>query len=159
MEYDMIRLEEKEKEKLERAPMEARNKAIVGVVKSAQGLKDHFLSISQGLIDEYVGAALGNAEITSTNTHCREEVWDVLKRLMLQSSDKLDILEGGSPEAIIQAVETGKCTVGEGKELLSMYKQLRDIKDPAGKGTGMALQININGAESGPVEILEGGKE
>ena len=40
------------------------------------------------------------------------------------------------------------------KELLSMYKQLRDIQDPSGKGNGVNLQINISGVDSGPVEVI-----
>ena len=158
MDYDMITLQQKEEEAKAHPPADATEKAISTVVKTAQGLKDHFLKISQPLIDEYVNAAMGKGELSSNNTHCREEVWDVLKKLMLQSSEKLEIMEGGSPEAIISAVEQGKCTVAEGKELLGMYKQLRDIKDPTGKGSGMALQININGVGS-DADVIEVGGE
>lgn len=154
MDYDMIKIQEKQKEDEAKPPAEAVDKAITKVVKSAQGLKEHFLEISQSLIDEYVSAALGDSEIKSTNTHCREEVWDVLKKLMLQSSSKLEIMEGGSPDAIINAVEQGKCTIEEGKELLNMYKQLRDIQDPKGTGNGMNLQININGVNDTPIEVV-----
>jgi len=112
--------------------------------ESAQALKQHFLENARPLVDEYIGAALGTAKLSSNNAGAREECWDLLKKLMLQSSDKLDI-QIESARDVLNAVSNGKCTIEEGEQLLKMYKQLKEI-DTMGilsdSGSG-GLTINI----------------
>ena len=96
------------------------------MAKTPQELKIKFLEQAEALLDDYMGSALGTSVSQSTNIHAREEVWDLLKKLILKASDKIT-LEAGSPEAILKAVETGKCTVSEARELLGMYKQVKEI--------------------------------
>ena len=94
---------------------------------TATFLKNRFLDAAYPLVDDYVNAALGEASIKSTNAGCREEVWSLLKELMLKSSDKIDI-EIGSMRDILAAVESGKCTLEEGNKLIVMYKQVREAE-------------------------------
>lgn len=113
--------------------------------KSAQALKLHFLDNAQPLIDEYIGAALGTGKLNSNNSTAREEVWGVLKQLMLQSSDKLE-LEITNADDILIAVSNGKCTMEEGKQLLDLYKKAKEISTMgtiAGIGKDAGLTINI----------------
>lgn len=120
--------------------------------KSAQELKDHFLEKAQPIVDEYINAALGVEDLKSLNAGAREEVWDVIKQLMIQSSEKLQLDQIEGPEDIIKAVEAGKCTIKEADALLSMYKQVKDIKSDGIEG-GTNIQINIMGAEATPIEV------
>lgn len=120
---------------------------------TAQQMKQHFLEMAAPLVDQYVAAALGVSDFTSVNAGAREECWDVLKKLMLQSSDKLE-LDIESAQDVIDAVSKGKCTFEEGEKLLSLYKKVKDI-ETAGilEGTG-GLTINIlNHSTPVPVEI------
>ncbi|RLA58811.1 MAG: hypothetical protein DRQ89_14900 [Epsilonproteobacteria bacterium] len=87
---------------------------------TAQSLKKYFLTNAEPLLKQYIDAALGTGQLQSTNAGAREEVWEVLKTLMLQSSDKLDInIETG--EDVLKAVSTGKYTLEEGEKLLRLY--------------------------------------
>lgn len=112
---------------------------------SAQELKQYFLDNAEPLVKQYIDAALGNGELKSTNADARTEVWDVLKTLMLQASDKLDV-EITSAQDVLNAVSKGRCTFKEGEQLLDLYKKMSDI-DNAGKlgsiGGGTGLTINI----------------
>lgn len=128
---------------------------------TAQELKQHFLETAWPIVDAYVNAALGKADIESLNSSCREEVWDLIKSLMLQSSDKLE-LNIESPEDILKAVESGKCTFEEGDKLLSLYKKVKEIEFTgigAGQLEGGGITINIlqNGTNGAFIEQRESG--
>jgi hypothetical protein len=110
--------------------------------KNSVELKEHFLENASALVDEYIGAALGMTELSSNNANCREEVWDLLKKLMLQASSRM-FFEIGSMEDILVAVSKGECTIEEGKELISMYKQVRE-----------AQNIGVDAIEGTPLPIL-----
>jgi len=120
--------------------------------QSAQEIKQNFLERAAPLVDEYIDAALGLGELSSNNADARTEVWQLLSHLMKQSSEKIDIhIENA--EDVIKAVTDGKCTMAEGKELLSLYKQVKDI-NTAGLLTGAqegGLTINILSANQ-PIE-------
>jgi len=94
---------------------------------SAQKLKAQFLEEAAPLVDQYISAALGKGELESTNIGAREEVWDVLKQLMLQSSTKIDI-DVKSAQDVIDAVTAGKCTFEEGDKLMKLYESARKIE-------------------------------
>lgn len=122
---------------------------------TAQSLKSMFLEGAEPLVQQYIDAALGTGQLQSTNAGAREEVWEVLKTLMLQSSDKLDIhIE--TAEDVLEAVSTGRCTFEEGEKLLNLYKKMKDINQvgmlPGATDNG--LTINILSAPS-PQEIKE----
>ena len=124
------------------------------VRQTALDLKQHFLEDAAPLVDEYINAALGKEELSSTNASAREEVWDLLAHLMKQSSEKINI-DIQSAEDIIKAVTDGKCTMEEGKQLLSLYKQAKEINTVgllAGQEPG-GLTINILSATS-PKEVI-----
>jgi len=123
---------------------------------TAQELKTRFLDIAHPIVDAYVNAALGKEQLQSTNSGCREEVWELVKKLMLQSSDKLE-LDINEPMDIIKAVETGKCTFKEAEQLLDMYKRVKEIETVGQTGIegGVALQINIQGADKQEVPLIE----
>lgn len=115
----------------------------VSVRVSAQALKVHFLNSAWPIVDAYIGAALGTEDIESLNSNCREEVWDLVKQLMIQSSDKLD-LQITNVEDILKAVENGDCTFEEGDKLMSLYKKAKEIENHSGLGGGGdGLTINI----------------
>jgi hypothetical protein len=118
---------------------------------TAQELKKHFLDIAWPIVDSYVNAALGHEDLKSTNSNCREEVWELVKKLMVQSSDKMN-LAISEPLDIIKAVECGECTFKEAEQLLDMYKRVKEIENIENGGNlgGMpaGLQINILGAET-----------
>jgi len=111
---------------------------------TAQSLKKYFLTNAEPLLKQYIDAALGTGQLQSTNAGAREEVWEVLKTLMLQSSDKLDInIE--TAEDVLKAVSTGKCTFEEGEKLLSLYKKMKEINTvgllPGSGETGLTINI------------------
>lgn len=107
-------------------------------LQTAHALKEHFLDIAKNIVDEYVGAALGTSELNSYNATCREEVWDLAKKLMLGSGDKIKITTS-CPEDVIKAVEAGECTLREGEQLLKMYESIRGKNVPN-------FTVNILGA-------------
>jgi len=124
---------------------------------TAQELKQYFLDNAQPLVKEYIDAALGKGELKSTNMSAREEVWGVLKQLMLNSSDKLDI-DINSAQDVLKAVSNGKCTFAEGEKLLEMYKKMSDIENVGAlPGTaGAGFTINILGAQKEePIEVTQ----
>jgi len=117
---------------------------------TAQELKQYFLDNAEPLVKQYIDAALGSGTLASTNAGAREEVWSVLKTLMLQSSDKLDI-EIKSAQDILDAVSSGKCTFEEAEKLLGLYEKMKKISTmdsvgALGNGTG-GLTINILGGQ------------
>jgi len=87
-------------------------------------LKEHFLATAKDIIDEYVNAALGKGDLNSNNTTCREEVWELAKKLILQSSDKIKI-KTNDIQGVLDAVSNGECTLKEGKQLIEMYKTMQ----------------------------------
>ncbi len=122
---------------------------------TAQELKKHFLDIAWPIVDSYVNAALGVEELKSTNAGCREEVWELVKKLMLSSSDKMN-LEIESPRDVILAVEEGKCTFKEAEQLLDLYQRVKEIESEQGgiisEGHG-GIQVNILSGSSQPLEL------
>ena len=116
--------------------------------QTAQEMKQHFIESAEPLVQQYLDAALGVSDFTSVNAGAREECWDVIKKLMLQSSDKLEInIE--SAEDVIDAVSKGDCTFEEGEKLLSLYKKVKEIDTMGNIGVNGAggLTINILNAE------------
>lgn len=102
---------------------------------TAQELKDHFMSLAWPLVGEYVNAALGHSELKSTSSACREEVWELIKTLMLKSSNKLE-MQVDSPRDVIEAVSGGHCTIQEAEQLLAMFKQVQEIENPTNNESG-----------------------
>lgn len=113
---------------------------------TAQQLKQVLLDRGEEVLKEYIDATLGIKEPKSLNAGCRTEVWDLLKQLILRSSDVIK-LEAGSPEGILAAVEKGQLTTESAKQLLSMYQQVKTINQTHedGKG-GMVFNVMIQGS-------------
>lgn len=118
---------------------------------TSQLLKQKLLADAWPLVDDYINAALGKSELKSTNVDARTEVWDVLKQLMLASSDKIDI-DIKSAEDVIAAVTQGKCTFEEGEKLIKLYESAKKIETSAMvQGGAGGISITILGAQ--PTEI------
>ena len=130
-------------------------KTDVHVRETAQKLKQHFLDSAGPIVQAYIDAALGKKDFDSINSGAREEVWDVMKKLMLQSSDKLE-LEIASAQDVIDAVSKGKCTFEEGEKLLNLYHKVKQIETQGQlDGTG-GLTINIlSTTQSDRVEAID----
>jgi len=110
---------------------------------TAQELKQMFLEKAQPLVEQYIEAALGTGKLQSTNAEAREEVWDVLKKLMLQSSDKLDIsIE--SAQDVLDAVSSGKCTFEEADKLLGLFEKMRKIETTGLLGSSSTGGVTVN---------------
>jgi len=124
---------------------------------TAQELKQYFLDNAQPLVKEYIDAALGKGELKSTNMSAREEVWGVLKQLMLSSSDKLDI-DINSAQDVLNAVSKGKCTFEEAQKLLEMYKKMKEIENvgvmPGSTNAGFTINI-LGSQQSEPIEVKQ----
>jgi len=126
------------------------------VRQSAQEVKQRFLERAAPLVDEYIDAALGLGELTSTNADARTEVWNLLAFLMKQSSEKIDInIENA--EDVIKAVTDGKCTMKEGQDLLALYKTAKEIENSGQIGQlggPQGLTINIlSSSKKEPIEV------
>ena len=121
---------------------------------SAQELKQHFLEGAWPIVDAYINAALGTKDLESLNSGCREEVWDLVKKLMLQSSDKLE-LDIENPEDILKAVESGKCTFEEGDKLLGLYQKVKQIEGGGMiEGSGcLVVNVLVAGERKEPILI------
>lgn len=112
------------------------------VRQTAQRLKQFFIENAEPLLKEYINAALGVGKLSSNSADARQEVWDLLKKLMLQSSDKLEI-DIKSAEDVLEAVSSGKCTFDEGEKLLNLYKKVREINEVGSGGFIGDHSINI----------------
>ena len=123
---------------------------------SAQELKQHFLDNAWPIVDAYINAALGKEDLQSLNSGCREEVWDLIKTLMVQSSDKLE-LNIENPQDILKAVENGECTFEEGDKLLALYKKVKEIENVGTVSSGLdGLTVNIlNTSVSPTLPLIE----
>ena len=125
---------------------------------SSQELKQKILSEAGPLVDQYIRAALGTGVIESTNQSAREEVWDVLKQLMLESSSKIDI-DVKTAKDVRAAVTSGKCTFEEGKQLMELYKAAKVVEQNSviGSEGASGFTINIlNAAElPAPQKVIE----
>lgn len=140
-------------------PAEPTEPEETNVRQTAQALKQRFLDMAEPLVAEYVNAALGTSKLQSTNSGAREEVWSVLKQMMLQASDKLEI-DIASAEDVLDAVSKGKCTFEEGEKLLNLYKKVKDI-EVAGSlsgNSGIFIQIlnTRGGATNQDERVVEG---
>ena len=137
------------------------NPVKLDVRKIAQKLKSNLLESAEPLLKQYIDAALGDGELKSTNVEARTEVWGLVKHIILNAGDMLDI-QVGTPEGIINAVASGNCTADEGRQLLSLYRQVSDIKaqeNGAGLlsqgGGGLNITIMTNSQETAiePIDI------
>ena len=123
-------------------------------VPTTQELKSHFMEIAWPIVDSYVNAALGKEDLKSFNSGCREEVWELVKKLMIQSSDKMN-LDIDNPRDILLAVENGECTFKEAEQLLDLYQRVKDIEQEGGAvnsgNTGLLININTSSENQLPV--------
>ena len=124
---------------------------------TAQELKKHFIDIAWPIVDSYVNAALGKEELASFNTGCREEVWELVKKLMVQSSDKMS-LDIQNPRDVVLAVERGDCTFKEAEQLLDLYQRVKEIESnevPVGSAglPGVNIMIATSSGEEKPLAI------
>ena len=126
--------------------------------QTAQALKQEFLEAAAPLVKQYIDAALGTAPLLSKNAGAREEVWNLLAHLMKQSSEKINI-DIQSAEDIIKAVTDGKCTMEEGKQLLSLYKQAKEINTvgllPGSSQGGLTVVIQGSNQPQQIKEVIE----
>jgi len=97
-------------------------------------LRKIILESGEELVQQYVDAALGKGVFTSTNLMAREEIWSMLKSMMLKASDSMDKIDIDEAREILQHVTDGTITMSEGDKLLSMYKQVADIERPGSDG-------------------------
>lgn len=116
-------------------------------------LREKFLEMAAPLVDQYVNAAIGKEDIKSLNVGCRNEVWELLKQIILKSTDKINI-EVQEPMDILKAVEAGKCTLEQGQQLLDMYVQLTGGNEDEGRGAPQ-LTIVMNNKGEGEVNVIE----
>ena len=92
-------------------------------------LRAHFLHKASPLIDLYIDVALGEAVPKSTNIQMQHEVWEVLKTIILSAKNPAPIidLKGHTVDEqvskILELVSTGKITLDDGKEYLSLVQQ------------------------------------
>lgn len=118
--------------------------------------KQYFLDNAKPLLVQYIQAATGEADLQSTNSGAREEIWSVVKELILRGSDKIKV-SVNSPEDVLAAVSSGKCTVQEAKELMAMFKQIKEINQKdlpqLGSGGDRGLQINIMSGSNEPSRV------
>ena len=130
-------------------------------IPTAEELKNHFLSRAWAIVDVYLDAALGVKEMNSFSADCRQEVWEVVKTLILKSSNSLSLDKVDKPEDVLRAVESGRCTFKEAEQLLELYKKVKDIElglssRSSGKGEGVTVNILNAGGESVPlIEVKE----
>ena len=130
----------------------------IHVRETAQAMKQKFLEQAAPLVEQYVAAALGVADFVSLSTDAREEVWDVLKKMMLQSSEKIEI-DIKTAQDVITAVTEGKCTMEEGKQLLELYKSVKSIETMGSIEGATGLTINILQASTPKTVTVEPMKE
>lgn len=125
---------------------------------TAQQLKQKFLDAAEPLVEQYVGAALGESELKSTNASAREAVWELLSKLMIQAGESLE-LDIQSAEDVIKAVTAGKCTMEEGQALLKLYKTAKEIDQldriPGGAGSGLTINILSTGNGASQTRVIE----
>ena len=114
------------------------------VRKNAEALKRLLLEGSEELVKNYVDVALGRAELKSNNSEVRAEVWDALKQMMINSSDRIE-LDVQSAADGIKAVTDGKCTFEEGKQLMTLYESAKkiDVADKVGVAGGNSFQVVV----------------
>lgn len=89
-------------------------------------LKNVFATKALPLLQNYLDAALGNDVLKSVDGDAREEVWELLKTMVLKADDRINVpIElQGSPDRILLAVENGFISIAEGERLMKMYLDL-----------------------------------
>lgn len=98
-------------------------------IPSPANLKAHFLHRASPLIDEYIDAALGNSTFSATSDHARFEVWTLLKTIIIEAKNPAPILDikgktiDDQVSQILTLASTGKCTLEEARDFLSLVQQ------------------------------------
>jgi Asp-tRNA(Asn)/Glu-tRNA(Gln) amidotransferase B subunit len=110
---------------------------------TAQYLREQFLIKAAPLLDQYINAALGTEQVKSVNSAARDEVWSILKALLLKSTDKIKLSTPGI-QGIINAIESGECTPEEAQKLIDIYKTARDATQANSISTGPVCLVNIS---------------
>ena len=95
-------------------------------------LRAHLLSRGAALLDQYIDAAYGKDTIESLDPHFRQEVWSLIKKFIESADEKIYLPEEyrGSPEKVLEAVETGIITLEEGERLIAMYRIIEQARLP-----------------------------
>lgn len=110
--------------------------------RSPAQLRAHLLSRGAALVDQYIDAAYGKDTIESIDPHFRQEVWGLIKKFIESADEKIYLPEDyrGSPEKVLEAVESGIITLEEGERLIAMYRVIEQARLP---GADSLTQISI----------------
>lgn len=92
-------------------------------------IRRHFLHKAAPLIDTYIDVALGKKVPETTNLQMQNQVWEVLREIILSASDHAPVidLKGKTVDEqvskILELVSTGGIPIDQGKEYLSLVQQ------------------------------------
>jgi len=117
-------------------------------------LRQLILDNGEELVQQYIDAALGKGGFTATNLSAREEMWDMLKSMMLKSSDTVDALDVQEARNILDHVASGKLTLAEGDKLLAMFKTVAEIERPTIDAGGTSVTVVIQSADKQETKVI-----
>ena len=89
-------------------------------------MKYHFIERASPLIDDYIDSALGVSYMKSNNSLIQQEVWNLLRELILNAKNKAPLLNlrGKNIESqideILTKVSAGEINLEEAKEYMSL---------------------------------------
>ena len=89
-------------------------------------MKYHFIERASPLIDAYIDSALGVSYMKSNNSLIQQEVWNLLRELILNAKNKAPLLNlrGKNIESqideILTKVSAGEINLEEAKEYMSL---------------------------------------
>jgi len=96
-------------------------------------MRQHFLERASPMIDDMIDAALGEGRMKSNNALAQQEVWDILKSVIMQAENPAPLLNlrGDSVDkqvdTILTKVSAGEITFNEAKEYMSLVSMGFDL--------------------------------
>ena len=96
-------------------------------------MRQHFLERASPMIDDMIDSALGTGRMKSNNALAQQEVWDILKEVIMHAENPAPLLNlrGESVEkqvdTILTKVSAGEITFKEAKEYMSLVSMGFDL--------------------------------
>lgn len=89
---------------------------------NAKSLRNKLFSeLGEFLIDEYTSVIKGEGDFSSNSVKAREDVFDILKEVILKESDTKKII-ATSTESVLKLLRRGKITLEEAERLMKIMQ-------------------------------------
>lgn len=103
-----------------------RDKRQAELVNDPVKMRSHFLEEASPLIDQMINAALGTKKMNSQDNYAINEVWNVLKEIIIKANNPAPLIDlrgkdiTDQIDQILQSVTTGELDFEQAKEYMSL---------------------------------------